>query len=247
MAEKPEAGKPTEERDICGSRSTPSFASVPSGAPAPSSLDHDGLDMYVRRLFAREDHRLREIREGADRAGLPRIQLPPTTARTVQLLVRATGARRVLEVGTLAGYSATWIARALPDGGRLFTLEVSEDHARVARRSLKRARLLDRVEVCVGDAAVTMAQLGPDGSFDAVFLDADKERYPAYLEEGARLIRPGGILMADNAFWKGRVLTPEDDQTATLIHRFNELLASDSRFEATILPVGDGLAVAVRR
>lgn len=223
-------------------------AVVPSGAPMPSELDHDGLDRYVRHLFAREDDRLREIRRRADEAGLPRIQLPPATARAVQLLLRASGARRVVEVGTLAGYSAVWIARALPADGRLTTLELDPERAEVARRSVEAAGLAERVEVREGDAVDTLAALGPDGGWDAVFLDADKGRYAAYLEEAARLLRPGGLLMADNAFWKGLVLAPESssDERAMLIHDFNQRLAADPRFDATILPVGDGLAAAVR-
>ena len=103
------------------------------------------------------------------------------------------------------------------------------------------------MDVRVGDAAELLAQLGPDGSFDAVFLDADKERYTSYMEEAARLLRPRGLLMADNAFWAGRVLDPASDKLAEALNRFNERLSSDRRFDATILPVGDGLMVAVRR
>ena len=224
-------------------------AVVPSGASLPSELDHDRLDGYVRHHFAQEDDCLREIRRRADEAGLPRIQLPPATARTVQLLLRAAGARQVVEVGTLAGYSATWIGRALPPDGRLTTLEIDPERAAFARQSLEAAGLAARVEVKVGDAVETLAAMGPDGALDAVFLDADKERYAAYLEEAARLLRPGGLLLADNAFWKGLVLSPESsgDERAVLIHDFNQRLAADVRFDATILHVGDGLAAAVRR
>ena len=220
---------------------------IPSGAPDPSELDHDALDGYVQRLYAAEDDQLRRVRARADEAEMPRIQLPPATARALQLLVRAVGARRVLEVGTLAGYSAIWIARALPPGGKLVTIEIDPGHASVARRSVEQAGLADRVDVRVGDAVELLARLGPDGSFDAVFLDADKERYTTYMEEAARLLRPRGLLMADNAFWAGRVLDPDSDKLAGALNRFNEGLSSDHRFEATILPVGDGLMVAVRR
>ena len=225
-------------------------------------------DEYVRRVFAAEDHCLREVRARADRAGLPQIQLPPATARAVQVLLRAAGAERVLEVGALAGYSAVWIARALPPDGRLITLEIDPEHAALARRSLEAAGVADRAEVQLGDAGTVMAALGPPGSFDAVFLDADKERYALYMEEAARLLRPGGLLLADNALWKGRVAKldgrvpdaddgpsqpqdpeplPLDEERARLMHAFNRKLADDPRFDATVLPVGDGLAVAVRR
>ncbi len=220
---------------------------VPSGAPEPSELDHDALDLYVQRHFAGEDAVLREIRRRADEAGMPRIQLPPATARAVQVLVRAVGARRVLEVGTLAGYSAVWIARALPPHGRLTTIEINPDHAAVARRSVAAAGVSDRVDIRVGDAVAVMSKLGPDGSFDVVFLDADKERYTTYLEVAATLLRPGGLLLADNAFRAGRVLDPDSDELGAQLHRFNRVVSADARFDATILPVGDGLLLAVRR
>lgn len=220
---------------------------VPSGAPDPSELDHDALDLYVQRLFAGEDDVLRDIRSRADEAGMPRIQLPPATARAVQLLVKAAGSRRVLEVGTLAGYSAVWIARALPAEGRLITLEIDADHAAVARRSVAAAGVADGVDIRVGDAVELMSELGPDGSFDIVFLDADKERYTTYLGMAAPLLRPGGMLLADNAFWSGRVLDPESGELAAQLDRFNRAVSADDRFDASILPVGDGLLVAVRR
>ncbi|MCY3548043.1 MAG: O-methyltransferase [Gemmatimonadetes bacterium] len=220
---------------------------VPSGAPDPSELDHDALDLYVQRHFSGEDAVLREIRRRADEAGMPRIQLPPATARAVHVLVRAAGARRVLEVGTLAGYSAVWIARALPSHGELITIEINADHAAVARESVEAAGLSDRVDIRVGDAVAVMSGLGPDGSFDVVFLDADKERYTTYLEMAAGLLRPGGLLMADNAFWAGRVLDPDSDELAAQLDRFNRVVSADTRFDATILPVGDGLLLAVRR
>lgn len=220
----------------------------PSGAPAPSTLDHDGLDQYVRRLFASEDDCLRAIRARADEAALPPIQLPPATARAVQILLRAAGARRVLEVGTLAGYSAVWIARALPPDGELITLEIDPERAAVARRSLADAGVADRARVRVGNALDLMAALDPNPPFDAVLLDADKERYCDYLEQAARLVRRGGLFMADNAFWRGGVLDPAgSDELAAHIHRFNQRVAADPRFEATILAVGDGLMIAVRR
>ena len=218
-----------------------------SGAPAPSTLDHDKLDGYVRRLFAREDDCLRAIRARADEADLPRIQLPPATARAVQVLLLAIGARRVLEIGTLAGYSAVWIARVLPADGELLTLEIDPARAVIARKSLEDAGMGDRAEVRVGDALDLMAALDPDPPFDAVFLDADKERYCDYLEQAARLVRHKGLLVADNALWRGEVLDPAGfGGLAVHIHRFNERVAADPRFEATILPVGDGLMVAVR-
>ncbi len=237
-------------RDAAASRVTAvagASARVPSGAPDPSEYDHDALDLYVQRLFAREDDALRRTRERAAAAGMPRIQLPPATACALQLLVRAAGVRRAVEVGTLAGYSAVWIARALPEDGKLVTLEISPEHAAVARRSLADAGVADRVELRLGDAVELLAALGPDGSFDLVFVDADKERYAQYFEDAARLLRPGGLFVADNAFWKGLVLDPDSDHLAAVLDGFNRAVADDTRFDATILPVGDGLLVGVRR
>ena len=219
---------------------------IPSGAPAPSELDHDALERYVQDRFAAEDDVLRRVRARADRAGMPRIQLPPVTARAVQLLVRTVGARKVVEVGTLAGYSAIWIARALPPSGRLVTIEVDAAHVEVARRSVADAGLANRVEIRLGAAAEALDGMTDDGSLDVVFLDADKPSYDAYRRQAARLLRPGGLLLADNALWRGRVLDPGDDESAEHLARFNDAVAADARFDATILPVGDGLMVAVR-
>ncbi len=211
-----------------------------------------GLERYIEERFAREDSHLQEIRRAMEEGGLPTIQLPPVTARTVQLLLRTIGAKRVLEVGTLAGYSALWIARAFPAGpeggkGDLLTLEVDPERARLARRLLDRAGVGDEVEIRVGDALELLPALGPDGSYDAVFLDADKEGIPTYLDEARRLLRPGGLLLVDNALWKGKVADPSDMEASTeAIRRSHDLLANDPGFDATILPVGDGLLVGIR-
>lgn len=202
------------------------------------------VDAYIQALFATEDDVLRDIRTRSDEAGLPEIQVPALTGRAIQLLLRAAGAARVLEVGALGGYSAVWIARALPANGSLVTIEHHPEHAAVARGSVQAAGVSDRVEIVVGEAKEVLRRLEPP--FDAVFLDADKESYVAYLEEAARLLRPGGLLFADNALWRGEVVDPGEDSLAVHVDRFNRALARDSRFEATILPVGDGVAFAVR-
>jgi len=209
------------------------------------------LEEYVRGLFAVEDEHLREIREAISSGGLPEIQLPAVTARAVQLLLKIVGARRVLEVGTLAGYSALWIARALPhrleaEEG-LLTIEVDPGRAALARTLLERAGVEGRVTVLEGDATSVLPELGPDGSYDAVFLDADKERLPEYVREARRLLRCGGLLLVDNALWKGQVADPGVRDAAT--RGVREALAAvrdDPAFDATVLPVGDGLLVGSR-
>jgi predicted O-methyltransferase YrrM len=217
-----------------------------------ASLYAASADAYVRGRFATEDRAARRIREGAETAGLPTVQLPAVTARTLQLLLRMVGARRVVEVGTLAGYSALWIARALlarsceSDG--LLTIEIDPARAALARRNLDEAGVGDLVEVRVGSGREVLAELGPDASLDALFLDADKEGLPDYILEARRLLRPGGLLLVDNALWRGQVMDPGVDDDATeAIRRSHDLVRNDPAFDATILPVGDGLLVALRR
>ena len=202
---------------------------------------------YLGALFAPEDAALLALREEADRLGLPPTAIAPETGRLLQVLLAAVGARSVLEVGTLGGCSAIWIARALPPEGRLLTLELDPRHAAFARRHLELAGLGDRVEVRVGRALDLLPAL--DGvCFDAVFLDADREPLPIYLEWALRLVRPGGLVVADHALRGGRVLDPAADDPATLgVREFNRRLASDPRLTATLVAAGDGVAVGVVR
>ena len=205
----------------------------------------DRVDEYIASLFARDDDVLAALREAADREGLPPISISAVTGRLLQILLCAVRAERVLEVGTLGGYSAIWMARALPAAGRLITIEVDDRHAEFARRYFVRAGLDDRIEVRIGRAMDILPAF--DGErFDAIFLDADKEPLPTYFEWALRLLRPGGLLMADNALWGGRVLDPDTaDEGTRGVLEFNRRMASDPRVTATIVPVGDGLAVAV--
>ena len=204
------------------------------------------LSGYVRALFAMEDEVLEELRYEIPRRGLPEIHISAEQGRLLQVLLRAAGARRVLEVGTLGGYSAIWMARALAPEGHLVTLEIDPARAELARAFIERAGLTDRVEVRVGDALDAMADMDASEPFDAVFIDADKERYPAYLEQALRLLRPGGLVLGDNAFWSGRVLEDDSAEASTLAMRaFNRGLAEHPDLTATIVPMRDGLAVAV--
>ena len=213
-----------------------------------ASPDPAELQRYVEGLFAPEDALLEALRQEIGRQGLPEISISAEVGRALQLLLRAVGARRVLEIGTLGGYSAIWMARALPPDGALVSLEVDPDRAALARRFLDRAGLADVVEVRVGDARALLpglAEAEPAG-FDAVFIDADKEGYVEYLRHARALVRPGGLILADNAFWSGRVLeeSPESEGTRG-VQAFNRALAGADGLTATILPVRDGLAVAV--
>lgn len=200
---------------------------------------------YISSLFAREDELLISLREEADRSGLPPISISPDEGRLLQVLLRAIGAKRVLEVGTLGGYSAIWMARALPGDGELLSIELDPDHAAFATRYIARAGLESRVRIRVGRALDVLPSL--DGEmFDAVFLDADKEPLPTYLEWALRLVRPGGLVMADNALWGGKVIDPSVDDAATrAVREFNQRFASEPRLTGIVVPTHDGVAIGI--
>lgn len=205
----------------------------------------DRIADYITGLFAREDDVLRSIREEGDRVGLPPIAVPAETGRFLQVLLAAIGAQRVLEVGTLGGYSAICMARAMGADARILSLEIDQSHAEFARRHIERAGLSERIEVRVGPALQVLPSLDGE-SFDAVFLDADKEPLPTYLEWALRLVRPGGLIIADNALRGGRVLDPQADDPSTLgVREFNRRFAGEPRITGVIVPIGDGVAVGV--
>jgi predicted O-methyltransferase YrrM len=211
------------------------------------------VDAYFTELFKAEDSNLQDARHSAAAAGLPDIAISPMLGRTLHVLVRLVGARRVLEIGTLGGYSTIWMARALPDDGELLTLEYAPAHAAVARANLERAGLGAKVTIIEGDALHSLARMTESGQppFDMVFIDADKENYVAYLDYAIRLCRPGALIIADNVVRAGRVLDPASTDTMVQgIRAFNAALSADPRIEATALQtVGakgyDGLAMAV--
>jgi predicted O-methyltransferase YrrM len=207
----------------------------------------DRTGEYISGLFAREDELLASLREEADRTGLPPIAISSDEGRLLQVLLATINARSVLEVGTLGGYSAIWMARALPPDGRLVSIEIEEAHARFAERYVERAGLSSKVEIRVGRALDVLPSL--DGQkFDAMFIDADKEPLATYFEWGLRLVRPGGLVIADNALWGGRVYdeTVDDDKTRA-VREFNRRMATDPRVIGIIVPTHDGVAVGVVR
>jgi len=210
------------------------------------------IDGYIEGLFASQDEALEAAVRESRRAELPEINVSANEGKLLRLLAEITGARRILEIGTLGGYSAINLARGMADGGSLISLEINEHHAEVARRNVKRAGLAEKVEIRVGDARELLAQLaeGGEGPFDITFIDADKGGYPEYLEWALRLSRPGSLILGDNTIWGGSIIDPQDDSTRA-IHEFNERLARDPRLSGLILPFMrervDGLAVALVR
>lgn len=199
---------------------------------------------YAEGLYARETDAQRWVRSELERRDLPLIHVSPLEGRLLALLARTVDAARLLEVGTLGGYSALWLVSLLPGHAELLTLERHPDHAALAREAFQRAGEEDRIALREGDARTALAELPGDPPFDFVFVDADKESYPEYLEHAAALMRPGGLVVADNAFWKGKVLEPDDEPGTRGIVEYNRMIAEDPRFEGLVLPVRDGLSVA---
>ena len=204
------------------------------------------LDDYITDLFAPEDDALRWIQAEADKQGLPSISIQPFEGRLLQFLIRSVGARKVVEIGALAGYSGVWMARALPPGGKLITLEKSSKHAAVSRASYERAGVSDRVELREGDGMTLLGKLSAEAPFDFVFIDADKVSYPQYLAWTVDNLRTGGMVAAHNALRDGRVLAPESDDDR-MMDAFNRALAAETRLDSFIIGVGDGMAVGIKR
>ena len=198
---------------------------------------------WVARIHAPHDEALQAAYDAPGREEMPAIQVGPSEGKLLSLLLRMVGARKVVELGTLAGYSAIHLARALPPGGRLWTVEADPRHAKVARGALAKAGLDDRVEVVVSRAADVLADLERHGPFCAVFLDADKESYEQYGRWAARNVRRGGLLLADNAFLFGELLA--DDARAQGMRRFHE--TAREAFDTVCIPTPDGLLLGVKR
>ena len=209
----------------------------------------EALTAYVRILFAPEDALLREIKAETERQDIPLMNIRPEEGRMLQFLAAAIGAKKIVEVGTLAGYSGVWLGRTLPPDGKLYTLDINEKRAGVARKFFEEASLGERVEQRVGDAHEALKALSGEGPFDLMFIDAEKEGYPVYLEWGLANVRPGGLILAHNAFWHGRVIDPDYDDHAGAqgLRAYNRAIAEDERLLSTIIPVGDGIAATVVR
>ena len=208
------------------------------------------IDERLEAMLDIHDEVLAATLADSDAAGLPPIAVSPLQGRLLQSLARMIGARRILEVGTLGGYSTIWMARALPVGGRLVSLEIDAHHAEVARRNIARAGLADRVDVRVGPAAAALSALEAEGgdAFDLVFIDADKRSNPVYLAAALRLTRPGSVIVVDNVVRRLGGDPADADIAGTA--RVLELMGGDPRLSATALQVvgrkgHDGFAIAL--
>lgn len=211
------------------------------------------VDGYFSEVLVRPDAALEEALHASEAAGLPAIQVAPNQGKLLMMLAQLRGAQAILEIGTLGGYSTIWLARALPEGGRLLTLEAEPKHVEVARANIARAGLEDKVEVRLGKALDTLPQLAAEGHgpFDLIFIDADKVNMPAYAEWALKLARVGSLIIMDNVVRDGAVIEAgSDDPSVWGVRRMNEWLASEPRLSATALQtVGskgyDGLALAL--
>jgi len=210
------------------------------------------VDRYFEDLLVPNDDALDAALKENKAAGLPPIDVTQLQGKFLEFLVRVCRARRVLEIGALGGFSTIWLARALPEGGRVVTLELEPHHADVARRNLDRAGVLDRVELIVGSALETLPKLvSRDEPFDLIFIDADKESYPEYLGWSLKLSRPGTVIVADNVVREGQVADADcDDPRVQGVRRFSELMAVEPRLSSTVLQtVGakgyDGFSLSV--
>lgn len=200
---------------------------------------------YVTNLFVEDKSLRKSIAEVLESAGVPAISVSHEVAKTLYMLVKISGARRVLEIGCLGGYSTIWLAKALPDNGTLLSLEYFSSLAMFASENVKSEGLSDRVRFKIGHALDSLSELETNGEkFDFFFIDADKENYVKYPEYAKKLALPGAIITADNVLWRDRILDVSNDLSTKNIKEFNTKLATDNELDSMILTIGDGLAVA---
>lgn len=201
---------------------------------------------YIAARTPGDDAFLSDLKQAATAAGLPAIWIAPEQASYLQVVLKLIRARDVVEVGTLAGYSAICMARALPAEGRLRTIEFEPRHADFAESWIARSDVADRVTVHRGDGRAVLETFA-DSSADAMFIDADKAGYETYFRHALRIVRPGGLILCDNALAFGHVLeTDSDDPSVRHVQAFNEVVARERRVHGVIVPIGDGVWTCVR-
>jgi caffeoyl-CoA O-methyltransferase len=211
------------------------------------------VDKYITKLFTSKDPALDEVERSIEKADMPQISVSPAQGKFLLVMAKLCQAKKILELGTLGGYSTIWLARALPPEGKLISLELEQAHAEVAQKNIARAGLSDVVEIRVGRALDLLPELDKQGAgpFDMIFIDADKPPYAEYFQWAIRLSRPGTLIVADNVIRDGGVLDEEStDASVKGAQRFNNLLAQNQAVTATIIQtVGvkghDGMALAV--
>lgn len=211
----------------------------------------DELAAYIRASSLREPEVLARLRDETAKLSNGTMQITPEQGQFMSLLIRMLNARNAIEVGVFTGYSSISVASALPENGRLLACDVSEEYTNIARRYWAEAGLESRIDLRLGPALQTLDRLveeGNAGTFDFGFIDADKANYDAYYERLLVLIRPGGVIAIDNVLWHGRVIDPAViDEDTQSIRRLNAKIANDERVSVTMLGIGDGLTLAMKR
>jgi len=205
---------------------------------------------YIREVTVREPDVLRRLRESTEDHPQASMQISPEQGQFLHVMAHLAGARKALEIGVFMGYSSTWVALALPPGGRLVACDRSEEYTAIARRTWREAGVEDRIELRLAPALESLEALiaeGQAGSFDLAFIDADKGNYVNYYQRTFELLRPGGLILADNVLRHGTVADPNNREPDTgAIRAFNRMLREDSRVVSTLATIGDGLALACK-
>jgi caffeoyl-CoA O-methyltransferase len=210
----------------------------------------DAMAQYVREVTLREPEALRRLRESTEHHPRASMQIAPEQGQFLHVLTKLIGARNVLEIGVFMGYSSSWIALALPPGGKIVACDVSEEYTAIARNTWREAGVEDKIALRVAPALETLDGLiaaGQAGTFDLAFIDADKSNYSNYYERALQLVRKGGLIAADNTLWDGRVIDPKvTDADTEAMRAFNRKLKADARIALTLATIGDGVTLACK-
>jgi len=203
---------------------------------------NEELYQYIINIFAQEDDVLKAVVKDAESKNFPMIQVSPDLGKFLYLLIKMVKAKNALEIGTLAGYSSIWLARALPDDAKLTTLEISTEHAEAARSNFSKAGLDNKIDLIFGNAMDSLEKLKNE-KFDFVFIDADKTGYLEYFNRVILMMNRGGIIAADNTLRKGQVIQENTDEGTKAIKVYNKKVAADPRVESLLVPISDGLTI----
>lgn len=214
-----------------------------------------GIDLplyeYLLSVSSREPELLKELREETAKHPLSRMQIAPEQGQFMALLITLIQAKKILEVGVFTGYSSLSLALALPDDGQLIACDVNEEYTNMARRYWQRAGVTNKIDLKLAPALETLEELvktGQENSFDFMFIDADKKNYINYYEYGLKLVRVGGLIAIDNVLWSGRVIDQENqDHNTQAIREFNQKIHQDSRIHLSLVPIADGLTLAIKK
>ncbi len=213
-------------------------------------LDNQLYD-YLLSVSLREPDILRQLREETARHPGARMQIAPEQGQFMALLVQLLGATKTLDIGVFTGYSSLCVALSLPPNGKIIACDVSEEYTTIARRYWEAAGVADKIDLRIAPALSTLDELlatGQAGTFDFAFIDADKTNYEGYYERSLQLVRPGGLIAIDNVLWSGRVADPQQQENSTnTIRAFNEKLHHDERVTLSLVPIADGLTLALKR